>query len=212
MHGLGLPAGCHHSAPAPDTTKVSRSGRSTNSWTLEYSVSRQEIAVVVAQIPHPYFMTTWTLIMSPVRTLTLIPFSSPPPPPHLYRCITVSVPFLEELWGGSFWNVLPWLQLLKYTNHVRSVNQKWKVIRWDIEYVPLHNSSADCMGSYGSAGLVTHCPLQTQRRNIHLSALQPLWHHYSLDHHFKKEQNGSVYRPSLKELSGQLPLNWAVKV
>lgn len=41
----------------------------------------------------------------------------------------------------SLWNVLPPARLLKYTNRTHSVNQKWKAIRWDIEYVPAYNSS-----------------------------------------------------------------------
>lgn len=107
---------------------------------------RQEIAVTVAQIPYSYFMNMWTLIMLPVCTLTLIPFNSHPPP-HLYRftvCVPLGVTVKRKLLKCS-----PLAWVLKYTSRVHSVNQKWKAIRWEIEYVPLHDSSADYRGSYG---------------------------------------------------------------
>lgn len=115
-------------------------------WMLRYSASWQEIAVAAAQIPNPYFINMWALIMLPVHTLTLIP--------------------LGGASRGGFWNVLPWLSSWHIKTHVHSVNQKWKAMRWDGEYVPPQKSAAHCMGRYCTAAAsVAHCPLQTHRVN-----------------------------------------------
>lgn len=120
-----------------------------------------------------------------VCTLTLIPLSSPPP--HLYH-FPVPVPAGRDV-KGSFCDVLPLAWVLKYTSHAHSVNQKRKAMRRDVEYVPLHNSSADCRGSCGTARIGDTLP-PADTWEEHPSAVV-----------------ASVQSQPL--FSGQLPLNWA---
>lgn len=97
-----------------------------------------------SSLVYSYFMNVWTLITSPVCTLTLIAFSSPIHHHHqLYRhiCITVSVPVRE-----SFWNVLPWLWFC--STQSTNANQKWKAIRWEIFTIALHIARAVMVQSH----------------------------------------------------------------
>lgn len=78
---------------------------------------------------------------------------------------------LEELPGDALF--FPGSGALNIQTTQRSLNQMWKAIRWDVEYVPPHSSSADGLDSNGPAASVAHCPLQATRKN--LPALQLLW-------------------------------------
>jgi len=117
MYGLGLPAGCRHSAPAPDSSFQVRAEHKLRM--LGYSLSGQEIAVTVAQILYPYFMNIWTNYVPALHTHT--DSTSQPT-----TTTAVSLHSVCACWRRCERKFLssPLAWVLKYPSHVHTVNQK----------------------------------------------------------------------------------------
>lgn len=128
----------------PDTTKVSRSGEEqslSDCWGILYQ-DGGNLCRCPSDLPsifHDHVISNYVAGSARSHWFHL---AAPPT-----AATSASPSQLEELARKEASEMFsPRHGFLKYTNHVRPVNQKWKAIRWDVEYVPLHNSSCGLFG------------------------------------------------------------------